>query len=181
MQSLANYSSQMQKTLKTLTCVTASIVVLALLSYATTVHYGENDWPAASLQIRVMDTAGLPVEGATLSVFRANKPVPEFQQAYCYTSSWASNKDGTIDVLVKPLRWQVASYRLFWLIPFRQSDVEFEARIDATGFETARLPLHTLINSAAFQGRRPIDEAATKKGFPLDEFDVLHATVILDR
>jgi hypothetical protein len=172
----------MRKMLNKLICVVGLFVILVLLSYVTTVHSGEEDWSPASLQIQVLDTEGLPVEGATLSVFRANKPVPEFQQSHCYSSNWTSNKDGTIDVLVKPLRYEVTSWWLFWHHPVRQSNANFEARFNAPGFETARVPLHTLlVDVAVFKGRRSVDEAEFEKGFALEEFDVLHATVILKR
>jgi len=156
-------------------------VILALLSYVTTVHYGEDDWPPASLQILVLDAAGSPVEGATLSLFRENTPATEFQQAICYSSNWASNRDGSINLLVKPLRYKVTSYRLFWLLAFNHSNVDFEARLIAPGFEPARVLLRTLLNAGGLNGRRPVDEAEATKGFAFDEFDVFQANVILKR
>lgn len=167
--------------LKTLMRVVGLVMILALLSYVATVHSGEGDWPAASLQIRVLDISGLPIEGAMLSVWRENKPATEFQQAFCYSSDFTSNKEGTIDLLVKPLHWTSTHWRLFWFLPFKQSTVNFEVRLVVPGFESARVPLHTMLNTATFKGRRPVNDAEFKRGFAIDEIDVLNAKVVLKK
>jgi hypothetical protein len=171
----------MRKILAALMCVAASFVLWALLSYITTVSTGEDDWPPASLRVQVLDSAGLPIEGATLSLFRANIKATEFQKTYCYSLNWASNKNGMIDLLVKPLRYKVTSWRLFWFIPIRSSSADFEVRIDAPGFERANVPLRSLLDASGFKGRRRVDEAEAARGFSLDEFDIIHATVVLER
>ena len=170
----------MRNVYSALTCV-GLLVTWGVLSYATTLRSGECDWPPASLRIRVLNARGLPIEGATFFVYQANIPATEFQQAFCYSSNWSSNKDGVIDLLVKPLRYKATSFRLFWFYQFTQSSVNFEARIHAPGFEPARMPFSDLLNTAEFEGRRRVNKAEAEKGFGFDEFDVLHVTLILKR
>ena len=172
--------TKMRKMAKTLTCAVCFLALFALLSYVTTVHSGEADWPAASLQIVVLDPTGLPVKGATLSVYQENKHAADFQRSFCYSPNWTSNSQGSIELLVKPLRYRVTSYWLFWIIQIRQP-CEFEARVSAPGFRTYRMPIRTLLlDSASVQGRRLVDESEFALGFASEQFDILHATITLE-
>jgi hypothetical protein len=77
----------MRKTLRALIYGLGFCGVLALLSYlsyVTTVHTGEGEWPLAALRIRAVDTTGSPVEGATLSLFYKNEEATGFKEASFY-------------------------------------------------------------------------------------------------
>jgi hypothetical protein len=159
--------------------VTWTTIFLALLSYFTTVRKGEVDWPSACLQIRVVDAADLPVEGAQLSVFRGNTPLSEFQEKWIHSSDSISNKAGTIDLLISPMRWTETSWRLFWVIPVRPSN--YVAKIEAPGFRPASVPILTLLDDAGLKENRRVTDAEVAKEMLDEEIGVYHTTVVLTK
>ena len=158
---------QMRKTLRALTYGLGLCVALALLSYVTTFHTGEGEWPQAALRIRAVDSAGSPVEGATFSVFHDNEEATGFKQSFCYATNWVSDKDGNIDLLVKPLRYTATSWLLFWHFQVNQPSVRLEATLDAPGYNSARIPLRTLLHTAEFKGSRPLMKRRRREDLPL--------------
>jgi hypothetical protein len=99
-----------------------------------------------------------------------------------YSPNWASNKDGVIDLLVKPQRWTAIHWSLFWIFECSPSRVDYEVRLNAPGFRPARIALKTLLFTAEMKGNRPVSESEIKRGFGYDNnFDVLHAKMTLVR
>ncbi len=158
--------------------IATTATVVAGLSYLTTVRLGEDDWPPADLRVRVLDDVGMPVEGATFSLLRGNETASGFQQNFCYSPNWVSNKDGIINVLVKPLRYRVTVWRVLWIVPMEQPSVQFDARISAPGFRPARVPLRTLLDRANSKQNRRVNKLDEAKGFTSDENMVIFEVVV---
>jgi hypothetical protein len=156
-------------------------VGVAVLSSVATMTSGESDWAVSDLRLRVVDANGSPIEGAKLTLFRGGAPASDFQKAYCSTPELVSAKDGRINFLIKPFRYRIRTYRLFWIVPITRPDVEFTARIDAAGYRPTKVPLVSFFDSSNSKGSRPMDETDAANGYGFaNECEIFAADVVLE-